>query len=126
MLPQLDDGAFTLAMRPGAPATSRSGVLHAEDVTRGMRAEVALDGGAFHPIGEGPVVTWEEAEGAGPRYGDHVRFAVRAVDLAGNVMHGSEQVVSSRSLPPTVRGRRAVDRRHGRGRGARRRRAQRR
>lgn len=94
VLPQLRDGAFTLAMRPGVPPDESEGVLHAEDLTRGMQAEVAIDGGAFHPIGEGPVVTWEGTDGAGPRYGDHIRFAVRGVDLAGNVMHGSDHVVS--------------------------------
>ena len=94
VLPQLDDGAFTLAIRLDAPDDGSDGVLHAEDVTRGMRAEVAIDGGAFHPIGEGPVITWDGADGAAPRYGDHLRFAVQAVDLAGNLMAGSEQVVS--------------------------------
>ena len=94
VLPQLDDGTFTLAMRLGPPDDESDCVLHAEDVTRGIRAEMAIDGGSSHPIGEGAVVTWEGADGAGPRYGDHVRFTVRAVDLAGNEMDGSDEVVS--------------------------------
>ena len=93
-LPALDDGAFTLAMRRPTGGES-SGVLHAEDVTRGIRAEVALGGGQVHPIGEGPVVTWDGTDGPAPRYGDHIGFCVQAVDLAGNVMVGTEQMVSA-------------------------------
>jgi len=93
-LPPLDDGAFTLAMRR-ATSDDSGGVLHAENVTRGIRAEVALAGGPLHAIGEGPVITWDGTGGPAPRYGDHVGFCIRAVDLAGNVMAGSEQVVSA-------------------------------
>lgn len=92
-LPAVSDDGVVLARRGGVATAELPDVLLADDVLGAVHVEVGGDDDAFEPVAVGDVVTWEGSPTHPLRYGDLLRFRIRAVDLAGAVADGHPSIV---------------------------------